>query len=270
MPDILYTGIFEGKQRGWTESYAGFQSSGDLALAVTNILPWWQQRAAMLGVGCRIKAIKASAITDKGDSYLIYVNMTGNSTEAVNDFESSVNVQLSSANGRYKKLVFLRGAWDVVFNDANFNNNQVAWISLYTSWRQGLLDRGLGWMGISDNPPQTNVEGYTQATSGIITFALGGDIFAPEQLGKKREVRFSGMGQKSVLNRVLVVIPLTASTCKTTAPIAAPPYQDAGFCTNPSFERRTAQVVNLQRIGRRPAGAPLLEPVGRGRNRARY
>lgn len=270
MPDILYTGIFEGKQRGWTESYAGFQSSGDLALAVTNILPWWQQRAAMLGANTRIKAIKASAITDKGDSYLIYVNFPGNANEAVNDFESSVNVQLSSANGRYRKLVFLRGAWDVVFNDANFNNNQTAWISLYTSWRQGLLQRQLGWMGVEDPQPTTTVLNYTQAESGIITFTLGGDIFAGDQIGKKREVRFSGMGQKSVLNRVLVVIPLSQSTCKTAAPIAAPPYQDTGFCSNPSFIRRAAEVVNLQRIGRRPAGAPLLEPVGRGRNRARY
>lgn len=270
MPDILHTAIFAGGQRGWTESYAQFQASGDLALAVTTIQPFWQKRAALLGAGLRITAIKASAVTDKGDSYLIYINLGGNPQEASNDLESSVNVQLASANGRYRKQTFLRGAWDVVFNDLMFNQNQVAWVGLFNSYRQDLLQRRLGWMGVADPQPTTHVTGYTSAPTGIVSFTLGAPLFTPEQLFTKREVRFSSMGVKSVLNRVIVVIPTAADACKTAAPIAVPPYQGTGFCANPNYVRREAEVVNLQRIGRRPAGAPLLQPVGRGRNRARY
>lgn len=270
MPDILYTAIFAAQQRGWTESYVGFQSSGDLALALVNITPFWQQRILLSGAGVRIKAIKASAITDKGDSYLTYVDFRGNENQAVNDLESSVNVQLSSANGRYRKLTFLRGIWDVVFNDMNFNNNQNDWISIFNSWRAQLLNRRLGWMGVVEPQPKSFVSGYTIGANGIITFDLEGGLFPVDQIHTKREVRLSGMGPKSVLNRNIVVIPLTTESAQTAAPIAAPPYQGTGFMFNPMYTRREAEVVNLQRIGRRPAGAPLLEPVGRSRNRARY
>lgn len=270
MPDLLYTAVFNGLNRGWTESYVGFQAATNLVSAQTAIQPFWQARAALLGANVRIQATKVSSITDIGDSYLVYLDYLGNPNEAVNDLESSVNVRLTSANGRYRKLTFLRGAWDVVFNDGNFNANQAAWLALFNTFAENLIGNSLGWLGVVDNPTTAFVSNYTQLDNGLISFTVTPSVFLPQDINKKKSVRFSGMGIKSVLNRKLVVIPQTPTTCITAAPIGAAPYQGTGFITIPTYVRRTADQVVLQRIGRRPAGAPLLQPVGRGRNRPRY
>jgi hypothetical protein len=270
VPDILYTAIFSGGQRGWEESYVGFRSSGDLAQANALIQPFWQARAPLSGTGVLIQATKASAITDKGDSFLTRANYGGSANEACNDFETSVNFRMSTANGRYQARHFLRGCWDVVFNDARFNDNQVAWVTLFNSFRAQIVQRQLGWMGLTDPQLSSFVANYLAANTGIITFTLSEPLFVGLPLNKKVKVRFSGMGQRSPLNRELVVIPKSDTTCISAAPIAAAPYQGTGFCFLTTKERRTAETVELERIGRRPAGAPLLQPVGRGRNRPRW
>lgn len=267
---MLHTAYFEGGQRGWTESYAQSRQSGNLDAAVVALYPFWQKRAVLSGTNTKIKATKCSAISDKGDSYLTYVNFFGTQTETVNDYESSVNVQLTTANGRYRKLTFLRGCWDSVFFDAYFQDNNAPWVSLFNSWRQELLAQRLGWMGQVATPPEAFVNNYESLENGLVGFTLQAPLLAGVPLYKKVEVSLSGFGKGSVLNRRLVVIPQSPTTAITAAPIAVAPYAGIGFMRLPSYELKQAEVVNLQRIGRRPAGAPLLQPLGRGRNRARY
>lgn len=280
MPLLKITNFFEGRSHGWTESYfAGF-ATNDLGSAYVNIaLPIANDRAQLLGDPCYIKAIRVSVErNDDGttvlrDSYLQYVKILPafGSAEVTRKLAADSDVALQviwqNATNQLRKFIFLRGIWDDVETAGGEYVPVGSWNGRLNNWRATLFAKSVGW----DSKPQfakTIITNYATDAGNHITLTLAGAIFGNPPVGLPypyTQVRISKLNNKSVLNGLLTVLPLSPNTCITVAPIAAGPFISPGTLTTYSHLFIPAANIRAQKIVTRKAGAPLLESRGRVR-----
>ena len=100
-----------------------------------------------------------------------------------------------------------------------------------------------------------------------MTFTFEDALFPVEKIGKRVRVALSGINGKSNLNRVTVVKVLSQTSCKTVQKTAWLPFIDGGKGRYGGDLFINPATVKPIKVGRRPAGPPLLVTPGRARAR---
>lgn len=264
---------------GWTEiHYYNNAGSGTPPLAtiyqsiVTNVLG---NRAALLGGDCWINGLRVSykssgAIASKS-SGLYYAGNPNQPSASQND---SLAVTIYDVSNTRKKIIHLRGFWNVVVTDETYLPSQIgtAWINALAQYVQGLINAGLGWLG---KDPVNSVFGtvlsYTiQTPVPYVTFSVVPDKTSATLASLQNptyESRISKLNRSSSnLNRTWVV-EIGSATITTLQPIGTGPFIAAGRfnISVPLFISYASQ--GDVKLGERRMGRPLSHYPGRGRRK---
>lgn len=281
MPEIKATFFFEGRIKGWTESYyrPGLNNSHFVhyeeayALAV--------KRAQLLGVESEIKAIRISTEGLIGDALLRYVNLKAQPTKTTPAGNAATPprgtaqpdvallLRCHDALGQHHKYVYLRGIWDQIENQNGLYTPNADWVAVLDQYIGALVGGQWGWMGVTARNIERLQSAVTDENS-LVQFTFQGNIFAGVPLGQRRQIRISGVNDgRSSLNRVHTVQILSATTCRTEFSTAIPATVKGGKGVLNTLGLIDIAGADAQKIVTRECGAPLLESPGRRKGSTR-
>lgn len=238
MPTVKIVTIFrDSSGHGFTEThYKAGGSSPDLEAIKnvwrTGILPL---RRELLGndtviIGSRVSYPRFGAIASLPDKFYL-TNTVGvsSASEAV-----SLAVLMGDVTNTKKKVIHLRGFWDVVEENGEYHPENGAangWEDKFNAWKDGLISAGYGW---ATKAPGSSAKGkvtnYVIGDDGNVTFTLdpaAGSAALPTDTAIT--IRFGRLSKgRGGLNRALVVRAVSNTVVKTEAPIAAFPFSTVG------------------------------------------
>lgn len=281
MPLLRTTWIFQIQRHSFSESWYRDASSADPRIELEAARQYAVQRAQLLGQGSYIYGIRISNIDDRRQkAFLEYVNYQGNAEESAPGVplhpaaasNVALNVEFNNLDNTQEKLLQLRGIWDEVETGGGAFVPNPVYTPLLQAFIAKVVTLQYGWR-YSSTVPKVDITTYVQGASGQLTFTLGADLFTVDQVNKKSRVpvRIAGCGASPNLNGALTVQVIDASHCISIKPIAVRP---AVATFNGTMQRNTlaftkATLGRVQRLGKRQAGAPLLQSAGRGPVRKR-
>lgn len=281
MATLKITLFFEGRGKGWTESYwrPGAGGDHDAQLAVTRSL--CALRAQLLGRECRIKAYRISTEGTGPDALLKYeefkpkgdLDNAGMEKEfTITSAQPDVGLLVRCSNLGYTKhkFVFLRGIWDVVEDEHGLYKPNNKWKAAFQKYKDQIEVGDWGWFGVATKTKERLVSAVRDAKDQV-TFTFVGNVFPLNLVGKRTRVRISGVNNgKSSLNRTHVVEVISQTSAKTEFTTAVGNLIVGGFGAHQLLDFVDIKNVEDQKIITRECGAPLLESPGRqkARNRA--
>lgn len=281
MAELKATLFFEGRGRGWTESYWRPGAPGDHDAQVDITMALAAHRAQLLGRECWIKAYRISTEGTGPDALLKYVELRhkgkkttgpdGIAALAPQAAQPDVGLLVRCSNiGRTKhKYIFLRGIWDVVENEHGKYTPTPEWNPLFQKYAEHLEANEWGWYGVGSKI-KSRLVSATRDAKDQVTFVFVDDMVAADQVGKRTRVRISGVNNgKSELNRTHVVEVLDRKTLKTEYTTSCPTHVVGGFGATQVMQFIDIKHVDDQKIVTRECGAPLLESPGRQKARRR-
>jgi hypothetical protein len=269
MPELKCVLIFQGSGYGWTEAYWKEFSSENFDAARDIVVVLAQRRAALCGSNTIIEAIRISNGEDigrKGKTY--YGGWTGDPNFPPASASDAVNVELRTVNNTEGKLVQMRGLRDEFLIGPAVNRGDPTFVTLFNSYAEYIVSQGFGWRGVFAEQ-SFRITGYTVSATGQVTFVTPDSEAYQYPLGKKRKVRIRQLNGKSKLNGAQIVRRKSATLWELAKPTAAVAFVSEGEMILQTYAFRKASNVSVQRVGRRPAGSPLLRSVGRERERVR-
>jgi hypothetical protein len=272
---VKATLFFQQGSFGWTESFFWSVASNDLNAQMASLQIIAQKRAAILGTQAFVKAERVSFETDQdglpvsGDSFLAYTRYLGQTFNGSDDADAAVLVTMRDVTAHRRRNMYLRGIWDDVNGAGGFYLPGITgWQSGFNNWAAAMLARQVGWMP-STVIARGAVANYTvDPVTGYVTVVCDGDPFAAT-VGKKQEVRFTGVNVRSPLNGMQLVTPFNATSCNLEKPLALLPYVGGGTVAVYGHSFNVVSTIDAQKIVTRRAGAPLLQSRGRRRPRVR-
>jgi len=252
--------------------------------SVNDIVPlcrtYCQARALTLGAPCYIYAYRISDLSDAVDrSLLVYETFLGVQTkDQAGNFvygaaasNVALNCLFQNANGTKEKTIQMRGIWDAieVEGGAALQTNP-EWQTVWTNWANKVVQLKFGWLGKSGQTV-SNLASYAIKDNGVLDFQFVPGFFNLQEtpIGTHVPIRLRGMVDSPNLNGPLTVIIQAADRALSLKPIAAFPWISSGQAVRNTQSFYAAASARIQRLGKRQAGAPLLQSVGRGRNRIR-
>ncbi len=270
MPRFKITYIFDMPKHGFTESWYVDSETSNLDVVRDRAAIVAEKRALLMGDGCTMQAVRISNDDLPGRVGKTYAMIkTGSSTQGAMASNVAVNCIFGTADNNFQKLVQLRGCWD------NWEGNGGALLvdtelnSRFQGWRSALIGNGFGFKSIVSRVPFA-ITGYTTTPSGLVSLvaihALAPAtnlLTAVGPVGTTKAMRFSRVNGKSRLNGVQVAVVTGPTELQLAKPLALTAFVTPGRVEVPSFTVRTVQNGDLQRLGKRQAGAPLLASVGR-------
>lgn len=280
MPLLRTTWITQLARHSFSESWYRQASSSDPTAEVVIAKQYAVERAKLLGFGCFIYAIRISNADDKRQkAYLQYVNYPGdqrkdgdgNPIHGSAASNVALNMEFRNAGNTQTKELQLRGIWDDTETvGGSWDSNNPEWVGLLQGFGAKIAALNYGWMYTSTVQIKS-LAGYTQATNGLVTFSTAGDFFTVDQVASTSNVqcRIAKCVSSPNLNGQITLKPLTATTGITIRPIAVNPFVAGGTVQRNTKLFTACAGGQVQRIGKRQAGAPLLQSVGRGRVRPR-
>jgi hypothetical protein len=240
----------------------------------TQISPY---RRLLLGQDCQIVGLRASYPTANGiASKATAVYLPGNpGQQSASQNDSLATVFYDSTSTR-KKIVHLRGPWDLVVGNESYhpdNDLTGAWSTYFASWVNQLIASGYGWLG--KNPaisPYGVVLNYTQNINDTINFQLQVNPTTPlPAAGTIVSVRFSKInGSKSILNRTILCSVSDASTLTSISPIGVGPFTAKGKFSVSFTQFLGYNSLGSVTLGERRMGKVLGRYPGRARRRPVY
>lgn len=271
------TWIFEGPQKGWTESLylePLTQTFGEAATLTNNLCV---PRAALLGRECAIKAFRVQIVEDaanlkvkrRGDT--IQRPVFGYPGEPASDADLALLCDFTDAQLTRHKSLFLRGIWDSISQSYGGYHPSPAWEARFDVWRTQLIASGFGWVGRNPSNP-SNVTGYVQTDTGFVEITCADAIFTGFPAFVPIQVNVQGVlskGGPSNLNGTLLVKPISTTKCQTVKQRAVLPFVDGGTLRTLSYVMVKTAQVGPEKIVTHETGAPLLESRGRQRDRSR-
>jgi len=271
------TWIFDGPQKGWTESLYIEPLTGTFAEASTLANNLCTPRRLLLSSQCAIKGYRVQVVQDaagltvkrRGDT--IQRPFFGNSTQSGADADLALLLDFVDAPLTRHKVLYLRGIWDAISQNYGAYTPVPDWEGHFESWRLQLIASGFGWVGRTPLA-FANITNYLQADSGFVNITLGEDLFLGVPAGTPVNVNVAGLvsqGGRSTLNGSLLVKVLTATTCRTAKQIAVLPFVAGGTMQTYTQTMIKTAYVSPEKIVTRETGAPLLESPGRQRARSR-
>jgi hypothetical protein len=236
-----------------------------------------KQRVKLCSQNCNIKAIRIANGDEPervGRTYSDEV-LVGTQPEAGMASNVAVNCQFGTEDNRKQKLVQLRGcpdSWES--NGGQLLVDLQPLKTAFASWRAMLIDQKFGWRGITSRVPFV-VSNYTVTGAGTVTVTVAPPneqvslLTAIGPVGTRKTVLFKRVNGRSILNGSQVAIVLSATTLQLVYPLALIPFQSAGIVEVPTMGIHLVANGTVQRLGKRQAGAPLLQSVGRRSARPR-
>lgn len=280
MATLKITLFFEGRGRGWTESYWRPGAGGDHEAQEEATMSLTTARAQLLGRECWIKAYRISTEGTGPDALLKYVDIRhkakantplGEAGLAPTAAQPDVGLLVRCSNiGRTKhKFIFLRGIWDLVENEHGKYTPTVEWKAAFAKYANILHDSDFGWFGVQSKI-KSRLLSAVRDPQDRVTFTFADDMVALDQVGKRARVRISGVNNgTSSLNRTHVVEVVSRKVLKTEYTTAVGENVVGGFGATQVLDYIDIKHVDDQKIITREAGAPLLESVGRRKARQR-
>lgn len=281
MPLLRTTWISQVQRHSFSESWYRDAASADPDVEVIAAKQYAVQRAMLLGKEAYIYGIRVANLDNRRQkAKLYYVNYPGNQEETAPGVPKhpaaasnvALNVEFSNLDNTQEKLLQLRGIWDEIETGGGAVVADPVYTPLLSAFIVKVVALEYGWR-FTSTVSAKDIDTYTQAASGQLSFTLAADLFTVDQVNAKAHVpvRISGCAASPNLNGSLTVKVLTANTCITLKPIAVRPAIN-GF--NGTMQRNVlsfARAANgrVQRLGKRQAGAPLLQSAGRGPVRKR-
>lgn len=269
--------IFEGPQKGWTESLylEPLTATYSEAVSLTNALGI--ARARLLGRLCAIKAFRVQVVEDaggnkvtrRGDTFQRPIFGSAGNNNA--DSDLCLLADFTDALLTRHKLTYLRGIWDNISENYGAYTPNAQWTSYFDTWRDTVVGSGFGWMS-RNQVASSNVTGYVQSSTGFVEITCADAIFAALPLNVPLQVQVQGilsLGGKSTLNGTLLVKPLSGTQIQTVKQIAVLTYVDGGKVTTFAPVMVKTSGIGPEKIVTRETGAPLLESRGRQRDRSR-
>lgn len=283
--------FFSCRQRGWSETYyldadqvlpdPSTQNPANAAsfaavsgFIKTTLMP---KRMALAGKEVEAFAIRVSSVSSPGKSFLDYKDIpVSNQQQSADNPPSDLVCTQYVADFGDKRQIHMRGIWDVIDDSGGKLVTTPAWDAAFAGYAGVLTSPGWGWMGGSVTHLADLLSYTPDVDTEQITFAFrpaleppGGTMFPAGVVGKVVSINLSGINGGSTLNGQQTVRVLTTSTCISTGRISAFPYSFGGRGRyNEKAFLRVSSVVGTK-IGSRDTGAPLLQPVGRHKKRAR-
>lgn len=270
MPRYKGTFIFDMPKHGFTESWYVNNSSSNLDTVRDRFAIVASKRALLMGDGCTMQAVRISNDDEPGRVGKTYALIkTGNSENGAMASNVAINCIFGTEDNNFQKLVQVRGGWD------NWEGNGGALIaegelqSRFNAWKAALIAEQFGFKSIASRAT-FQVTGYTVSPQGrvIITVVHANApgttaLTAIGPVGTTKAMRFSKVNGKSRLNGVQVAVVTSATTLELVKPLGLTEFVTPGRVEVPSFTVRQVANGDLQRLGNRQAGAPLLASVGR-------
>lgn len=281
-----WTLIFEGAGKGWTESLFLERASDDLVVIQAELDDVLVKRAGLLGKEFYIKGSRVAHVTDDAGNHvtrrakLKKGYWPGVQSERAEDSTTSLQVVMTTADGRFKKLTFLGGAWTGIFPFADaYNPDYSTWRTRFNAWVAAIRDKQLGWLHRVVFKEATITTYTVAAATGIVTYTLDPDSGWTWPVGRPpTTVSVEFPLSRSPLDGMQVVVPTGNFECKTAGPRPAYPYTIDGKIRRYRYELKTVGLVNQQGAfgtveGQNPVGRkrgrPLLTRPGRAPARPR-
>lgn len=273
--------IFEAAGRGWRETYYKVFSGSSFGTTIDTVRTLANKRALLMGAPCVIKAYEIQdPLTPGKQGQTFYFNppVTANQ-EAGADGASApgtaINVRWIINAGNLTRMTSMRGVWDSAITNFNVLNGTGygLWWSNFLTYRTYVLQQNYGWLNTPRAAESANVVYDYDIDPLRPRFTFPSAFFTPDQVTANATVlvRFSKFNaSSSPLNRELVCIVNSTTSCTAALAIAAGPMENPGKAIRygtPTFT--AADNLTVDRVGRRNPGAPLLYTPGRRSNRAR-
>lgn len=238
MPTVkIVTRFRDSSGHGFTEThYKAGGASPDLNAInnawISGILPL---RRELLGNDTIITGVRSSypRLNDIASrpkkTFLVNTIDTNSASEAV-----SLAVLMGDVSNTKKKVIHLRGFWDIVEANGEYHpelGNTLGWETKFNLWKDALIQGQYGWATKSAaNSSKGKVTNYVIGGDKNITFTLADDPLPAAVVGKDISIRFGRLSKgRGGLNRTLVVHVNSETEVKTVQPIAAFPFSDQGI-----------------------------------------
>jgi hypothetical protein len=276
-----FTFISQIQRHSFSESWYHEASNTNLNALVPKAREYCQARALMLGAPCYIYAFRISDVSSVVDrALLIYETFLGIQTKDSNGnfihgaaaSNVALNALFQNADGSKEKLIQLRGIWDdVEFEGGAFRAGEAEFQTVFINYAVKVRQLGFGWLAKSGASIVSPLASYAIQANGVLRFSFSGGFFnlAQTPVGTHVPIRLRGMVDSKNLNGPITVVVTGADSADTLKPIAARPWISSGQAVRNNTSPVVADSGRIQRIGKRQAGAPLLQSVGRSSNRAR-
>lgn len=272
------TYFFEGRARGWTESYWYSSPDGVHANSVGDVQKLANVRVGLLGLECYIKAYRISNEGTGPDALLEYdrfapkpiLDSAGNAVNT-NTAQSDVALQIRCENEPRSahKFVFMRGIWDSVEQNHGQYVTNDKWDAAMRAFRSVLVRDPWGWIGVTFKN-KVRLANYVQDADDIVTFTTVDPLFDAGLEKKKTTIRISGVNDgRSAANKTHIVQIVDRSTAKSEKKLALGNRHTGGFVAWQKRDFIKIKFATDQKIVSRECGAPLLESPGRQKAKAR-
>lgn len=277
MADLQYTFIYDMPGHGFTETHWRQSNPAEtFPQSLTIGVELARRRQAMSGKETTFQALRIGNGELEGrGGHLHYNGILGNQDHESESSATALNIRIGTANNAQEKTTQFRGFWDseevtggAVLKSAPFTN-------AFQSWAQYFVANAFGWRGVVSET-QFPISNYSVNSAGIVTMTVIGALAGVMPLNKTKTVRISGVNSgKSQLNGEQVAIYTGASVTPGSSevvlkfPKAVLAFAGIGFLNVQSFTFRAAATIEMGRLGKRQAGAPLLRSRGRSGKRIR-
>lgn len=287
--------VFEGAGHGWTEWLYFEMPSEDVQAAINYTSEYKNKRRPLLGAQCSMVGQRTLLVQDLAGNPVKRVGLNniygpgyaGNPNEDAEDTGTSLLLVWSDALAKYKKNLFLGGAWASIFPSANVYKPAGLWTTFFDPWRQYCIDKGLGWRRRVEAKSFQITNHTTDPVSMVTTYTLTTALSVKADFGEGRSVLVDIPRKRSALDGMQVVIwkdetaPVGDATDWTTHVVTAGPRPGLPFAIpgrmrlynsvfvtpkTPNGAQQTGAINAIRPAGRK-RGRPLF--VSRGRAPAR-
>lgn len=279
---------FRAGSQGWVETYYADFGLSDFGQVNPIAVKLGQLRIALSADPVELISYSVTdPLTDgqQGETIDFRPILKGTASIAygAGDPATSVNIAFSSNVEKRRRRIFMRGVPDIVVTSfGKLDSVQFGlWEAKFLVLRDYLLGRingqqsgtVYGWLARKRVNVDPGLASYAYVVGDLTpTFTLPADFFPEGDVGKRRYVRFSGFNNaQSPLNREMIVLVTSRTTCRPVKAIAAFPQTTPGQCRryNTLPELVTATNIGIERPGTRRPGAPFSQRRGRSKNRPR-
>jgi hypothetical protein len=262
--------IFEGLGHGWQEAYNFEADTENLSVAYGRVIGLKDKRKYLLGADYYIKGERLSLLKNNAGVKVTRRTLVKKAytppptlTNASEDSGTSLQVLFTNTTTGQKKLTFLGGVWRSIFPGGDSYAPAGSWQTYFNAWAEFMKAQGLGWLGQVPDL-QANITGYTfSATTGKTTYTA--DAALGWVIGKPIRISVEFPLQRSPLDGVQVVIPLTETTAITAKARPASPY--AGVPGTLKTYQLQFVTIGTPPGGQVPGTIEPQNPVGRKRGR---
>lgn len=278
----IYKGayIFEGKGYGWEELWFWVATQSTLDLQGARFLDTLESRRLLLGKEYAVKAIRVSEELNDlsqpviGDSWLQYKPLNGYTQEAGCQPAVCLQVKSQTIDRKNRRNIYMRGVWDnIETNGGDYDKAYGGWDTKFQSWVTKMKALGVGWIHrtpvpATSDPPRNILSAEQNDGNGVTITLEAPGLFGVGPTYRNTKINIRTAANKSVLTGLHVVLPTSATVCKTVKPMAIFETDTTGWTANTfTFAFALATFIEDTRITRRPPGRPLL--ASRGREAAR-